>query len=356
VLFVSGLERPEDGSRVYRCDHQVKQLRQAGASAEAAYFEDVTAELAKPFDAIVFARCPWHTAIRDMIGNGLRTGKLLLGEIDDKIFEPWDVEDTGYLRSRVTRKSAFETRRSLATSHFKNLRTLPLMHAVLVSTPGLKDGLEALGIAAHVTRNAIDTEVAVPIERTPSKLARILVMTGTRTHDADLRAIAYPLGRFLHENPQISCTFLGPFELPSAFQGLRNVVACARLPMSELYPYIAEHDLCLVPLENTRFNDCKSALKFLECGIVSVPVLASARRDFRDLIRDGHNGFLALDDFESWYTRLCQLRDQPGLLSSAGREAHRSVTSEHTVQSRGACLADLIASLIRARNLPAKEA
>jgi glycosyltransferase involved in cell wall biosynthesis len=344
VLFVSGLERPDDASRIYRCDHQVKQLRQAGAIAEALYFEDVAAKTVASFDVIVFARCNWHTIVRDAIASARHAGKLVLGEIDDKVIEPWEVEDTGFMRSRVSRQKA-DTRRGLTASHLKKLRVLPLLHSVLVSTPGLKDNLEALGMLAHVSRNAVDTDVATPIEREHPKLERLLVMTGTRTHDADLRTIAYPLGRFLHENPDISCTFLGPFELPAAFQGLRNVVARGRLPMAELYPFVAEHDLCLVPLEDTEFNDSKSALKLLECGIVSVPVLASQRRDYRDLIRDNQNGFLANDDPEAWFARLCELRDRPELLSAVSREAFRFVSAEHTVISRGTLLLDLVSRL-----------
>jgi len=94
------------------------------------------------------------------------------------------------------------------------------------------------------------------------------------------------------------------------------------------------------------FNDCKSALKFLECGVVSVPVLASPRAEFRELIRDGQNGFLAADAPESWYSKLVQLRDRPELLSVAAKGALESVLLEHTVASKGGQLAGYLSRLL----------
>jgi O-antigen biosynthesis protein len=95
-----------------------------------------------------------------------------------------------------------------------------------------------------------------------------------------------------------------------------------------------------VPLEPTLFNDCKSALKFIECGAVSVPVLASPRREYRRLVRHDENGFLVSDDEDGWYEALQRIHAAPAQLGAVARAAHRDVLAAHTLRSQRAVLAE----------------
>lgn len=346
VLFVSGLQGPEDASRMYRCVHHAKQLRAAGMQAEVVLDTEATRETVLAADVVIMARCKRNPANLALARAARDAGKLLCGELDDKVFEPWDVHTRGFLRSKSLIKRDVAAVGRVANAERNILSLLPMFEMVFVSTPGLKDVLAELGLRAQVVRNAIDTEVAKPVARARTQLRRILVMSGTRTHDADLRLITQPLARFLAENPAIICMFLGPFQLPGPLLGLPNVQCKERLPIAELHPFVADYDLCLVPLEDSLFNDCKSAIKFLECGLVSVPVVASPRREFRDLVRDGETGFLAADDPDAWYRTLCNLRDQPELLRKVAAQAHQDVLQSHTATSRGTALADSLKSLM----------
>lgn len=265
----------------------------------------------------------------------------MCGDLDDRIYAPWDVGASGYLRSRG---GVRPLRVRTVAADRAVLHLLPMFDVVLTSTEGIKSELEELGLSAHVMPNAFDTDVAKPVARRRDGLARMLVMTGTRTHDADLRMIAPQLARFLHENPEVRCTLLGPFERDGWLGGLPNVDTEELLPIDRLYDFVADFDLCLVPLEDTPFNDCKSPIKFIECGLVSVPVLASARREFRALIRHGENGFLAEDADDAWYRALCELKATPHAIRDAAAAAHREVVATHTVESRGRALADFLLS------------
>jgi glycosyltransferase involved in cell wall biosynthesis len=350
VLFVSGLTGPEDGSRLYRCIYHGKQLGHGGIKSKVVLDDDATVDMLSSVDVVVMARCKLKERTLALARAARATGKLLCGELDDKVFEPWDVDASGYLRSKALIKRDLAASGRVALAERNILSLLPLFEVVLVSTPGLKDALGELGIGAHVARNAIDTDVARPIKRPRDRLSSILVMSGTRTHDADLRMIALPLARFLWENPAVRCTFLGPFQLPCPLRGLPNVEIQERLPIAEFYPSVAKYDLCLVPLEDSAFNDCKSAIKFIECGVVSVPVVASPRREFRDLVVHNETGFLVPDEPDAWYQQLVALQRDPGLLQSVAARAHEAVLSNHTVASRGTVLADYFKSLLSARS------
>lgn len=339
VLFVAADAAPEKGCRLYRCAYQSKQLQRAGLRADTVHYADATDAVIDAADVVIFSRCLWEESTAALVRRARSQGKLVCGDLDDRIYAPWDVETSGYLRSRG---GVRPLRVRTVAADRAVLHLLPMLDVVLTSTEGIKEELEELGLRAHVMPNAFDTDVARPIARARSGLGRMLLMTGTRTHDADLRMIAPQLARFLHENSAVSCTILGPFEQNGWLRGLPNVELKELLPIEELYEFVAGFDLCLVPLEDTPFNDCKSPIKFIECGVVSVPVLASARREFRALIRHEENGFLVGDDEEAWYRALCALRDAPQVLRKAAAAAHREVLAAHTVESRGRALADYL--------------
>ena len=340
VLFLSEAAREDQGSRLVRCVNQAKQLAQAGLSAKVVYYKAASKAELEAADLWIFSRCRFEDAALELVQQGQRRGKVLWGDLDDRIFAPWDVDSTGYMRSRARPRSTVSTRQAVIERD--TLRLLPAFSLVLASTEGIRDELEGLGIPAQVTPNSFDAERFGPIQRDRAGLAHILMMSGTPTHDADLRRIAPALARFLAEHRKVRCTFLGALNLAGTLHGLPNVKVRPLLPVAELYKTIAEHDLCLVPLEPTLFNDCKSALKFIECGAVSVPVLASPRSEYRRLVRHGENGFLASDDEAGWYDALQRIHATPAQLGAVARAAHRDVLAGHTVHSQGSVLAERV--------------
>lgn len=347
ILFLSENARADQGSRLYRCAHQAKQLSQAGVTARVLHYEAARKADLDAADILIFSRVRYDDKALELVELGRRGKKLICGDLDDKLFTPWDVDSTGYMRSRARPKSSVSGRQAVIEREI--LRLLPAFELVTVSTPGIREELEGLGVAAHVTPNTFDSERFPLIERERTRLGRILVMSGTPTHDADLRRIAPALGQFLAEHRDVQCTFLGALTLAGPLLGLPNVKKQALLPVSELFEFVAQHDLCLVPLEDTVFNDCKSALKFIECGAVSVPVLASPRREYRSIIAHAENGFLAGDDERSWYEVLSRLHATPGELRAAARGAHHSVVEQHTVKSQKSRLADYFSELWQTR-------
>jgi glycosyltransferase involved in cell wall biosynthesis len=338
ILFLSEAAREDQGSRLVRCAYQAKQCVQGGLDANVVYYQDARAADLDAADIWIFSRCRFDDAALKLVAQGRKKHKLLCGDLDDRIFAPWDVDNTGYMRSRARPKSTVSARQSVIERDI--LRLLPAFEMVTVSTPGLEEELAKLGVPAHVARNSFDSERHPLVKRPRVGLARMLVMSGTPTHDQDLRRIAAPVARFLGEHPDVQCTLLGSLQVAGPLRGLSNVVTKALLPVAQLYNFIAEFDLCVVPLEDTLFNDCKSALKFIECGAVSVPVLASPRREYRALVRQDESGFLSDDSEDGWYRALCRLKEQPELIQGAAFGAYDEVLQKHTVKSRGSELAD----------------
>ena len=85
-------------------------------------------------------------------------------------------------------------------------------------------------------------------------------------------------------------------------------------------------DVAILPLNPTRFNLCKSDLKFIECAAHGVVAMASPTV-YGESIRDGETGLLfrSPEEFEAGLNRLL---DDAALRRSIIEEAHRYVAEE----------------------------
>jgi hypothetical protein len=87
-------------------------------------------------------------------------------------------------------------------------------------------------------------------------------------------------------------------------------------------------DVNLAPLElGSRFNQAKSAIKWLEAALVHTPTIASPTEPFVEAIRDGTTGRLARDP-EDWIRAIEQLLDDDDARARMGRMAGRDALLE----------------------------
>lgn len=123
---------------------------------------------------------------------------------------------------------------------------------------------------------------------------------GSSTHYEDLKMIEKPLKRILDEFPHTKFIAVGELRLQEMFKGYNVEI----MPGVEFDAYPAKlHglrlDMGLAPLRDTKFNRCKSPIKFYEYAIAKVPGVYSPtvyhQRGF-----DGKFGMEATDE-EDWY-------------------------------------------------------
>ena len=88
-------------------------------------------------------------------------------------------------------------------------------------------------------------------------------------------------------------------------------------------------DVCLVPLENTFFNNSKSNIKFIESGIHGVPIIASPVDQFKRAISHSINGWLCGNPSE-WYDQLVSLVDSKKQLISVSLMAYKTSLESYT--------------------------
>lgn len=140
----------------------------------------------------------------------------------------------------------------------------------------------------------------------------------------DLLMVKEPLTRLYHNRP-ISLDLYGwhegkDYSWPDLRPTIRKALPFANLitfqPFEEylhnLVPRIAKSDICISPYLNIPDRYGKSAFGLKRTMMLGVPVVASDFGIHRELITDGHNGYLAKSP-EEWYEKLEKLVKDPVL-------------------------------------------
>lgn len=325
VLFVVGL----DGAPTrYRAHLPAEALRQRGVRAEVRHYRDPRVRsLARRADAVVLYRVPATCQLLALLTE-LRarpTPPLLLGDVDDLIFDPT-------LRGTLVNLDGLDTAsEQLWWQGVRRYRTtLELLDAFVTTTPALAErGRTLLRMPAFVVPNGVGLELAREADaalcrpRQPGPL-RVGYFSGTDTHDHDWRGVEQAVVDVLTERPEVELWLGGHLRTGRALAQLGGRVRrLPFLPWRELAGVLRDLDVNLAPLQlGGVFNESKSAIKWLEAALVETPTVASPTEPFRMVVDDGRNGHLAADP-EQWRVAVASLLDDPVTRDRLGARARR---------------------------------
>jgi glycosyltransferase involved in cell wall biosynthesis len=127
--------------------------------------------------------------------------------------------------------------------------------------------------------------------------------SGSPSHKFDLDIIVNNIRRLLEKYDDIYFKIVGFIDIPEELVKFKDrIIQTPFVSYEELQYEIGEVDLNLVPLQNNRFNNCKSELKFFEAGIVEVLSCCSPTYVYKKIIKDGENGFLCKEG--EWFSKI----------------------------------------------------
>lgn len=89
--------------------------------------------------------------------------------------------------------------------------------------------------------------------------------------------------------------------------------------------------VAVIPLEDSRFASCKSAIKWFEYAEAGVPVLCSDVSPYRDVIEDGRTGCLVANETQAWLQALQTVIANPALRLQIAQGARAAVRARHTL-------------------------
>ncbi len=104
---------------------------------------------------------------------------------------------------------------------------------------------------------------------------------------------------------------------------------------------LKEFDIGLYPLPNDEWVLGKSGLKALQYMALGIPPVCSAIGTNFEIIKEGHNGFLASTDQE-WIEKLSKLIEDYELRKSLGAEARKTVEERYSIKVNAPTYIDIL--------------
>ncbi len=323
VLFVAGIE----GAPLrYRARLPAEGLALLGVHADVRHYRDPEIlALSARADVVVLYRVPATRQVRDFVEDVHARGTPVLFDVDDLIFDP-DLED------EIPALEILEgAERDLWLQGVRRYRTtMELCDAFVGSTPQLCDHAAALtcldpyrfsnGAGIEMSRLA---DEAVRQPRAPGPV-RVGYLSGTDTHDHDWAMIEDVVVAALEGAGDAELWLVGKLTPGAAVRKLGDRLKLVPFqPWTSLARLLRNLDVNLAPLEpGSRFNEAKSAIKWLEAGLAGTPTIASPTEPFREVVEHGVNGMLA-DGVQEWGVALRALVDDDALRRRLGQRARR---------------------------------
>jgi glycosyltransferase involved in cell wall biosynthesis len=340
VLFISGA--PGDTLR-YRCDHAAEQVRLMGGTADVAVQGEVDLGAALDrYHVFVLHRVQFREDVGWFLEQARGRQLPVIYDVDDFVFDVQAASNIGALERLI------DSHRAQFMNYVAQLReTLVRTDAVLVSTEPLRAHVDGLlgADCARVAPNVVTDEMVRQADAALEGVTRdantdrftpvtVAYLSGTPTHDRDFLSVADSLIWALDRFPNTRLLTVGPVAIDQRFQKFGQRVEQRPLyPWQQLPEVYTSIDINIAPLEpDNQFNESKSCIKYLEAALVGIPTVASPRADFRRVITQGVNGFLA-DTADEWRAALRSLIESSQLRHQVGQRARRDVLRQHTTAS-----------------------
>lgn len=325
VLFICGI----DGAPLrYRAHLPAEALALRGVASTVAHYRDVRLpELLRTADAVVVYRAPATVQLLELLA-GLQRDRPqvpLVFDVDDLIFDPDLTAEVPALAALAPDELALYVeglRRYRTTMEACDLyvgsTAMLCEHATAVT--GLPSERYANGVGI-VLGQASDRARQRPRAEGP---VRIGYLSGTTTHDRDWAEVEPAVLEVMGRHPDVELWLGGHLNPSPAIAAVGDRVR--RLPLldwRELPDVLRDLDVNLAPLEpQGRFNEAKSAIKWLEAALTETPTIATPTEPFREAIEHGVSGFLA-GDHDAWVAALDLLVTDAATRARVGRRARR---------------------------------
>ena len=306
VLFITfskrGLERyGGDPSVIYRCFNINSELRRQGYQSYVCHADAVPKKIDPHI--VIFHRPRYSARFKELFDFFSSATKLC--DFDDLLFDVRCIDEhPAYLSGKTSKKLLLEETE-------KYYQALELFSYFSVSTLALERTLRQLLPSAHtmLVKNGIDPDWFAYgqqyLRRIPTDSKIISYFSGTGNHQADLNMVVESINEFLKVSPKAMVRIFGDLNVSAgSFSDRWKRVPSVRF--HQLPKWIRQSWVNIAPLTDSRFNQCKSAIKFLESGIYSVPLVASPLTEYKDIVNSG----LKVVNSNNWFETLSTLKNK----------------------------------------------
>lgn len=340
-------EQPDGSTFRYRAYNMVDALNRGSRRVSAAwFFEDEWDALADRLgwvDAIVVCRCRYSYRLDTLLARA-RTRRLqVIYDVDDLVVDSTLVPLVAHTLAQVTEETwdywfAYVGRLEAA---------LRLCDRAIVTTPPLAEYLtqrERMPVTVVPNfMNALQLAVSQPLFEARAQAGfaaadgpvRLGYFSGTPSHNSDFEIVSDALARVLEREPRVRVRTVGYIQTSDPLARYSDRIDHHELTdFLTLQELVARTEVNLVPLQQNRFTDAKSELKYFEAAAVGTVSVASPTAVYRAAITDGRNGFLAQD--HEWEDTLMTVVDDllggRELYAAMAHDARQDATARYSWQ------------------------
>jgi glycosyltransferase involved in cell wall biosynthesis len=315
-------------------------------------------EILRSADVLVLGRAQYTAQLAELAGVARRFGARIVFDVDDYVFDPSVVPQLiRTLDQPVHGRHAERTIEYWFANTARTRATAELADEIIVTNDYLADrAREAMDKPVRVIPNymgndqlAYSAAVVAAREAAGSRRTEQIHLgyfSGTPSHNRDFAIAAPAIARLLRSDERVRLRVVGYLDKhQSTFAGLEERIEFVPLTnYLNLQRLIGETEVNVAPLQNNRFTNCKSELKYFDAGIVGIPTLASPTFTMSRAIEHGVNGFIVRNhEWDEYLQRIVADYDTLGRQLGAAALAHCAATYTPTQQT---------ATTVAALNLP----
>ncbi len=206
---------------------------------------------------------------------------------------------------------------------------------ITVSTTPLKLALSPLtNRPIHVNPNIVDFELFKSTPNVQNNRFNLLV-SGTKSHQRDWSIIEKSLLKILNKyNKDIFIIFYG--DMPDLFNQHPSVKKIDFQPSYKEYAKQLKQlniHAALIPLEDIKFNHCKSNIKWLEYSSAGIPGAYSNITPYSACIKHEQTGLLVENTAESWFNAINQLIVNSENRINMAKKAQQEVFEQYSIEN-----------------------
>lgn len=161
-----------------------------------------------------------------------------------------------------------------------------------------------------------------------------LFWAGGASHYEDWNLLPEVLVEIMRKYQDVKLVILGQM-----FKGTLKDIPPERIEFhnwvhSEAYPYktaILDPDICIIPLVDNQFNECKSPIKFIEMSALRVPCVVSHVSPYKEVMTEDNGVFIEGNDKEGWFRGISLLIDDVLLRKHIGTKAREYVEANFDI-------------------------
>ncbi len=268
------------------------------------------------FDVIVFQR-QWRPQAVQAMEYAISLGKTVVYELDDDL---WNLHESN---------PAYEAWSNPAILGGAE-RLLRSAHLVTTTTPALAQHLRRFNKNIRILPNMLPLEHwQVPRDR-PEGYDKVVVgWAGSASRWRDLSIVKEVGKQLLDKYPNVELLVASGDDSNMIFPPHPRIGRLQGVKIEQYAYSLTQFDIGLAPVVDSRFNQAKSDLKFLEYSMLGIPTVASHVESYVHSIVNGENGFLAKND-KDWLKYLQRLIEQPELRAEIGAAA-KAFADERTI-------------------------